>query len=484
MAEEPIPPATEDDMAEQPVDIVIPELEEYAQVAECPYTTPIITLRVCGSFYKIPQHYLKPFDSLLCDPDYMHPGYPHNECYHRELYIDPQSAHTFVHYLYTGQYETLTTPFYVESADDIPSIINTRDKEEFERAVYVYQAAVKYEIPGLLSMAQHFMARFTERLSIDDILRTIQCVYGSLLDEHSGHTWLEDFVRDQLDVAFKNTDGKLRQIIRDYGIGNSGSFDNFVVDEVLALYEREQDRMKILGNPRGGHEPVPDPILESDCEPEPAFEPEPAYEPTPAYEPVPKPEPEPEPELEPEPDLELPCDQACDHEPIFEPIEDEPRKPSTPEPEPEQAEPTPEPEFIAPGIPFHPLYSDWDELGYKERKKREKALIKMGHLIPRKDFELPLPECKPHASGPTSEDGWGSVWPSASSIKKKKKKKQETSSLNWESSTPGKDFGSPIPTDECPPQEIEPELVPEPEPIPKSSSSTGSWEMPNSSYNG
>ena len=34
MAEEPIAPAPEDGMAEQPVDIVIPELEEYAQVAE------------------------------------------------------------------------------------------------------------------------------------------------------------------------------------------------------------------------------------------------------------------------------------------------------------------------------------------------------------------------------------------------------------------------------------------------------------------
>lgn len=34
MAEEPISPAPEDGMAEQPVDIVIPELEEYAQVAE------------------------------------------------------------------------------------------------------------------------------------------------------------------------------------------------------------------------------------------------------------------------------------------------------------------------------------------------------------------------------------------------------------------------------------------------------------------
>ncbi|RAH51764.1 hypothetical protein BO85DRAFT_493668 [Aspergillus piperis CBS 112811] len=262
----------EDDLPEQPTDLVIPELEEYAQVAECPYTTPIITLKVDGNYYRIPQQYLQPYKTLQFEPEVMHNEYWGSERHHHhQLCIEPQSAHTFIHYLYTGQYETLKTPPSIpQAAEDIPTILNTRDKEEFERAVYVYQAAVQYEIPGLLSMAQHFMARFAERLSIEDILRAIRCVYGSLLDDHSGRMWLKDFVREQLIVAFRNTDGKLRQIIKNYEIGNSQSFDTFVVDEVLALYEMEQDRIHrvmSLVESYKAIKPVPHRIFEWKCEP-------------------------------------------------------------------------------------------------------------------------------------------------------------------------------------------------------------------------
>ncbi|GLA54862.1 hypothetical protein AnigIFM63604_001171 [Aspergillus niger] len=437
----------EEPSAEEYPSLAIPVLSEYNQVAESPYTSPVITLKIEATYYTIPQHYLRPFKSLLCQPESMHRTFHTNKLYHLELNIHPQSAHTFVHFLYTGQYETLEAPFSPpQSADSIPVMMCTRDIIEFQKAVFVYQAAVRYQIPGLLSMAQGFMAQFAERLLIDDILRAIRCVYGSLLADYSGRIWLEDFVRDQLDTAFSNTAGKLRQIISDYEVGNSRSFDHFVVDEVLALYEREQNRIqhvKGLSNLREEHGPMlqPEPILEPACEPEPIFEPD--REPEPAC--------EPEPILEPDREPEPACEPAREPEPLFESVAEEAIPTPAPEPEPEpEPEPTPEPDSLAPGIPDCYLYENWNTLSQKDRRKRERSLIKIGFPIPGKDFELPVPDYEPPATAPELDDGWG-FWPSSSS-KKQKHRKQLS---------------------------LEPES--EPEPVPKSSSSFGSWEMPNSS---
>ncbi|GLA25237.1 hypothetical protein AnigIFM63326_001854, partial [Aspergillus niger] len=324
--------APEDEMAEQPMEppaeeyssLNIPVLNDYKQVTECPYTSPIITLKVQDMYYKIPQHYLRPYKSLLFELNSVRREI-FGDYYHHELNVHPEVAHTFVHYLYTGQYETPETQFEPpQSADDIPAITKARDSIEFQRAVYAYQAAARYQIPGLLSMAQGFTARFAERLSIDDILCAIRCVYGSLVAEYSCRMWLEDFVRDQLSIAFSITDGKLRQTIKEYEVGHSKSFDLFVVDEVLALYEREQGRVnhvKSLDDSRGEHDPMlrPEPILEPYCEP--VCEPEPLCEPPyvePSFEPPCEPEPEPEPEPV--------------YEPVCEPPYEEPYREPEPEP--------------------------------------------------------------------------------------------------------------------------------------------------------
>ncbi|GLA20580.1 hypothetical protein AnigIFM62618_009155 [Aspergillus niger] len=443
MAQEPTTPP-EDGMAKQRVNPSIPELKEYAQVAECPYTTPIITFKVNDSYYNIPQNYLRPFDSLQFDPQSVHAFFS-GKGWHHELNVHPEVAHTFVHYLYTGQYETLETQFEPpQSVDDIPARTKARDSIEFERAAYVYEAAVQYEIPGLLNMAQVFMARFAERLPIANILRGIRCVYGNLLEQSSGCMWLEDFVREQLSIAFIITDRKLRQIIKEYEVGNSRSFDHFVVDEVLALYEKEQDKIyhvKRVGNSRGEHEPM----IQSEPPCEPAPEPEikaPEIPDSPLYFnwhtlsskdrkkrektliknglpipgkdfelPVPNAEFPKEPELEPklEPHRESVSEPPCE-------------SPYEPEPELEL-----EPEIKTLEIPDSPLYFNWHTLSSKDRKKREKSLIKSGLPIPGKDFELPVPNDEP-------------------------------------------------------PPETEPELPaepePEPEPVPMSSSSFGSWDMP------
>lgn len=94
--------------------------------------------------------------------------------------------------------------------------------------------------------------------------------------------------------------------------------------------------------------------------------------------PASEPEPEPEQALEPE------------EEPVLEP----------------EAEPEPEPELAA-KIPDDPLYSNWDILRSKDKKKREKSLLKKGLPIPGKDFEWPpsppVPLAQDRTPGPEPE---------------------------------------------------------------------------------
>ncbi|RAL13199.1 uncharacterized protein BO97DRAFT_389014 [Aspergillus homomorphus CBS 101889] len=334
VSEEAYEPPVSEEAVEAPVKLEIPSLEEYSQRSESPYTTPLITLKVNNSYYAIPQYYLRPFDRLHCDPKHTQRAprryndwydcFEDNKPYHLELAIEPQIAHTFIHYLCTGNYETLQSSFIdPQTTADLEKIVRARDTVELTRAAHTYAAAVRYQIPGLQRTAHRLLEQFAERLSIEDILTVARGVYTSLHDEdESGRTWLEDFVRDKLAKTYKDRDGCLRRLMKVYDIGKDENFDRFVLDEVLALYENEKGELKsALERP------------ESFSEPELCVEPEP------------------EPVLEPE---------------------------SEPEPQ-------------APAIPDNPLYNNWWNLNSKDRKRREKQLVKKGLPIPGRDFELPTP---------------------------------------------------------------------------------------------
>ncbi|RAL00741.1 uncharacterized protein BO80DRAFT_356017 [Aspergillus ibericus CBS 121593] len=280
MAEQSVEEAVEE--AVEAEGLLIPELSEYSQAPESPYLTPAITLKVSDRYYTIPQYYLRSFKQLKCSPHALvQSQFLNPKPYHLELAINPQSAHTFVHYLYTGEFETLESSFEPpRTADDIPEVLSTRDSIEFERAAHTYAAAVRYQIPGLQDMAQGFMVRFAERLTMEDILSVARNIYPRLSEEESGRTWLEGFVRRRLEIAYNNRNGKLRWMMTAYGIGNDEKFDRFVIDEVLALYEKEleevsaaleeaKDAMEDWKRMKLTLDPAPEPLLECASEHEP-----------------------------------------------------------------------------------------------------------------------------------------------------------------------------------------------------------------------
>ncbi|GMF82062.1 unnamed protein product [Aspergillus oryzae] len=183
-----------------------------------------------------------------------------------------------------------------------------------------------------------------------------------------------------------------------------------------------------------------------------------------------------------------------------EPVADEPVQ--EPELKPEsrpQAEPKPQPEPITLSLPDDPLYNDWDELSTKDKRKREKSLLKKGLPIPGKDFPWPPsppeplveepalepepepefepepvpeepepqakhePEPEPESKAPALPDD--PLYNNWDNLFSKDREKRERSLIKKGLPIPGKDFEWPpqaAPVAEEPVQEPVPEVIPEP----------------------
>ncbi|KAF2397778.1 hypothetical protein EJ06DRAFT_532776 [Trichodelitschia bisporula] len=105
--------------------------------------------------------------------------------------IDPDIGHTLVHFLYTGSYETL-------KSDDIPS---ADDKlKECKRAFLSYQAAIAYDLDGLVELARERVKALREFVTIFDLLQMAETVYPKL-PEHE--EWLAIYLAAEAKAEFK-----------------------------------------------------------------------------------------------------------------------------------------------------------------------------------------------------------------------------------------------------------------------------------------
>ncbi|KAI3164343.1 hypothetical protein DTO046C5_5396 [Penicillium roqueforti] len=292
--------------------------------------------------------------------------------------VNEDVGYTVLHFLYTGGYETVSSPLD-EGVSDLA--------REYKRSVLVYYALRTWGLTDLEILAKQKMEHLDKDLPILEILRVVRDVFSRL---PADETWLPSYIRGNLQRLPKPEVAGL-DLHAFYNIlGQDHQFDNAVMKMILemlsiSLCSMKDQHAKILNgiiseeSPLRGpspedpepvpEEPEPEPIFE-EAVPEPAFEeavPEPAFEeavPEPGFEEaVPEPafeeavlepvfeEPVPEPAFE-EAVLEPAFEEAV-LEPVFEEPEPEPifeaavPEPVFEEPEPEPAfeEAVPEPAF-------------------------------------------------------------------------------------------------------------------------------------------
>jgi len=103
--------------------------------------------------------------------------------------LDLNTAHTLVHYLYTGKYQSLNT---LASSDKVIP-------EVYKLGAGVYCAAARYKLPGLAELAQNKLKSLDEEMSIFDILTVARDHAFPLLPEDD--LWYPSYVEQSLNDA-------------------------------------------------------------------------------------------------------------------------------------------------------------------------------------------------------------------------------------------------------------------------------------------
>jgi len=103
--------------------------------------------------------------------------------------LDLNTAHTLVHYLYTGKYQSLNTLSSSEKV--IPEV--------YKLGAGVYCAAARYKLPGLAELAQNKLKSLDEEMSIFDILTVARDHAFPLLPEDD--LWYPSYVEQSLNNA-------------------------------------------------------------------------------------------------------------------------------------------------------------------------------------------------------------------------------------------------------------------------------------------
>ncbi|CAI7613797.1 unnamed protein product [Penicillium glandicola] len=189
---------------------------DYDQPLSSAYEAPIITARIGYKEYTIPEHCLRKcpkFGQKAVLPSRMSLSD-----------IDGDVAHTFVHCLYTGSYQTLSTPL----SEGTSSV-----EREYKRSLQAYQASRTYKFPELEAHAVNYIERFGQEMPVPDILRAVREVWSNLPTDE---TWLPNYLQRNLQQSLMSStrsDLVLDEIYN--ALGQDHKFDNSVTRLMLEI---------------------------------------------------------------------------------------------------------------------------------------------------------------------------------------------------------------------------------------------------------
>ncbi|OJJ78837.1 uncharacterized protein ASPGLDRAFT_30334 [Aspergillus glaucus CBS 516.65] len=124
-------------------------------------------------------------------------------------------AHTLVHYLYTGEYQTL------EVKGEKP-----RHEREYRRSVIVYCVAVSFGMHDLACKATRYIEHFGGTVNIYQILGTAVLVYGKMPKDN----WYCKYLESKMTAAFA----------KDQNFFEKGEYMHPYSKRIITLYFREK----------------------------------------------------------------------------------------------------------------------------------------------------------------------------------------------------------------------------------------------------
>lgn len=159
--------------------------------------------------------------------------------------IHEDAGHTLVHFLYSGEYETINEPLNEDTSDI---------GREYKRSILVYQASRKYGVDALEARAQKYIQHFGDGLPLHDMLRITRDVFSRLPE---GESWLPCFINTRLQHMLDPS--KIACSLSDLysNLGHNHHFDSIVLKMVVEIFSV---RLSFRGlKPKDGKDPNPNP---------------------------------------------------------------------------------------------------------------------------------------------------------------------------------------------------------------------------------
>lgn len=147
--------------------------------------------------------------------------------------VHEDAGHSLVHFLYTGNYETIKLPLKKGI-----SVI----AREYRISVFVHEVSKKYGLVGLEALTQHYIQRFGDKLSLSDILRETRDIFSKLPEDE---TWFPNFIKGELQRMLKPSEVAYTLDELYKVLGQNDRFDNMVLKmvlEILSVHLRSQSR--------------------------------------------------------------------------------------------------------------------------------------------------------------------------------------------------------------------------------------------------
>ncbi|KAH1545494.1 hypothetical protein KXX57_004575 [Aspergillus fumigatus] len=154
--------------------------------------------------------------------------------------VDEEVGHTVVHFLCTGNYETLQTA-------PEPGVSTTAI--EYRRSMLVYQAARRYDLYDLETYAKRYIEMFGESMSIFDRMETASEIYSKLPQDE---TWLASYFNKQLQIAFSQDKNIFKRRAFYHGLGKDPVFGKAVIRIVVNIYSEVLSRQVAEATPEEG----------------------------------------------------------------------------------------------------------------------------------------------------------------------------------------------------------------------------------------
>lgn len=148
--------------------------------------------------------------------------------------VDSDIGHTFIHYLYTGDYQTLNPS---------PGCNMPRQLVEYNRSVLVYQAAVSYGLDGLADHAKKYIQLFDEDVSIFHIIVLGRKTFPRITEA----SWFAEYLTTKIMQTFEEDEQIFQREEFFEGFGQAPYFDKFLGKVMATVYTHRIFSLRAAG---------------------------------------------------------------------------------------------------------------------------------------------------------------------------------------------------------------------------------------------